>query len=47
MCNLYTLAPWEARNLIRYLPKAASSKCASLTPAFCNCSRTIGAFAST
>ena len=30
-----------------YLPKAASSKCASLTPAFCNCSLTIGAFATT
>ena len=29
------------------LPKEASSKCASLTPAFCNCSRTIGVFAFT
>jgi hypothetical protein len=32
---------------IRYLPKAASSKCASRTPAFCNRSRTIGTFATT
>ena len=27
-----------------YLPKAASSGCASLTPDFCNCSGTIGVF---
>ena len=31
----------------RYLPEAASRIWASLTPAFCNCSRTIGVFAST
>jgi hypothetical protein len=30
-----------------YLPKAASSRCASLTPDFCNCSRMIGVFART
>lgn len=32
---------------VSYLPKAASTRCASLTPAFCNCSRMIGPFAST
>jgi hypothetical protein len=37
-------APCHAR--CPYLPKAASSICASLTPAFCNCSRTISVFAS-
>jgi hypothetical protein len=30
-----------------YLPNAVSSRCASRTPAFCNCSRIIGAFATT
>src|ERR1700730_5963101 len=30
-----------------YLPKAVSSRCASLTPAFCSCSRMIGEFAAT
>jgi hypothetical protein len=30
-----------------YLPKAASSRCASLTPAFCSCSRMIGVFTAT
>jgi hypothetical protein len=30
-----------------YLPNATSSRCASLTPAFCNCSRMIGALATT
>jgi hypothetical protein len=29
------------------LPKAASSRCASLTPAFCSCSRTTGVFTAT
>jgi hypothetical protein len=30
-----------------YLPKAASSRCASLTPAFYSCSLTTGAFTAT
>jgi hypothetical protein len=32
---------------VDYLLKAASSICASRTPAFCNCSRMIGVFATT
>jgi hypothetical protein len=35
------------RSQCRYLPKAASSICASLTPAFCNCSLTTGVFTAT